>query len=566
MNVWSDQFLGREVAIDTETTIAPFTSRDHRLITFQAYAGKEGYFVPRELIRDFLIKHLDSKLIFQHAPFDIGVLEHEVPKSLLLQFYDRDLIYDTKTMFKLLHLAVAGYVPHQQDTSLKALSKKILNREMNKDMEVRGTFGQFRDVSIMEIPKKWREYAMQDAINTFDIYCALLAQISRLDSDMLLSMHIQVKGEYAVNNMIKNGIGVDLDRVKEIRDKLEGDKKSSEERLAMWGWVRGRPKIKDIEESIFERIGISEQLPLTETGTISRKAEDLAQYSHLPFISDYLNVVKLEKTISFLEPLSSGILHPQYNPMANSGRILCSKPNFQNQPRQGDIRSCFIPKSKNKTFAMIDYSGIELCAVAQIHNTKFGSSIMGDLINDEVDLHTYFATRAFGKDKVTKEERQLGKIINFGLCANMGPDTFTNYAKQFDIIITEDKARHFKDIWLDTFPEMQQFFAEAAKAVNKDGKPTTTTLTGRQRADCTYTSFLNTQFQGLASDGLKLAMYELVKQGYHVVGAVHDEIIVEVDKGSSIEPIENIMINKMKEVMPDIKISVESQIKGCYTK
>jgi len=56
---------------------------------------------------------------------------------------------------------------------------------------------------------------------------------------------------------------------------------------------------------------------------------------------------------------------------------------------------------------------------------------------------------------------------------------------------------------------------------------TVITLTGRIRGSAEYTETCNTQFQGLASDGAKLALYEISKI-YPIVVFVHDEIVVEI--------------------------------------
>ena len=566
---WDGQFLGEEVAIDTETTIAPFTSRDHRLITFQAYAGKGVcFFVEKKDIRSFLNKHIGSRLIFHNAPFDVGVLEHEVPKALLHRFYDNNQIFDTLVMFKLLHLAVVGYVPPRNLCTLKALSGKVLNRHMAKDMEVRGTFEQFEHTPTMQIPKEWLRYAAQDAANTYDIYCTLLAEITKIDNKgTLLSHHIQVKGHYATDNMIKNGMGVDLDRVKELTESIKKDIKGYEDRLAVWGWVRGRPNIRLVEAQIFERIGIKDKMPKTDTGLMSKSYDHLTPYKDMPFVSDYMGFIKLEKLLVFLKPLTEKVLHPQYEFLINTGRMSCSKPNFQNLPRAGDVRSCFVPQSKGNTFAIIDYTGVELCTLAQIQYDKFGTSTMGDLLNDGVDLHTFFARKAFDKKDITKEERQLGKIFNFGNGANMKPETFVDYARGAGITVPLKKAYDMKSVWIETFPEVKNFFNDASRAMVKHNRaPMSETLTGRQRADCTYPSYLNTQFQGLASDGIKLAMYELVKQGYSLVGVVHDEIIVEVPKGFNVKPIEDIMVAGMRKVVPDVRIAVDTTMSDRYCK
>ncbi len=89
-------------------------------------------------------------------------------------------------------------------------------------------------------------------------------------------------------------------------------------------------------------------------------------------------------------------------------------------------------------------------------------------------------------------------------------------------------------------------------------RQTAITLTGRIRANCTYCESRNTPFQGLASDGAKLALYKLICNGFRVVAFIHDEIIIEVPEGSDYESLgaglKNIMVEEMRRVVPDVTI------------
>jgi DNA polymerase I-like protein with 3'-5' exonuclease and polymerase domains len=80
------------------------------------------------------------------------------------------------------------------------------------------------------------------------------------------------------------------------------------------------------------------------------------------------------------------------------------------------------------------------------------------------------------------------------------------------------------------------------------------TLTGRIRGRVGYSQARNAPFQGVASDGGALALFELIKEGFRVVGFVHDEILVELrDEGGyvseeKVRRVEEIMCRKMAEV------------------
>ncbi|MEI6166530.1 MAG: DNA polymerase [bacterium] len=85
--------------------------------------------------------------------------------------------------------------------------------------------------------------------------------------------------------------------------------------------------------------------------------------------------------------------------------------------------------------------------------------------------------------------------------------------------------------------------------------------TGRVKSNCRRNQELNMPFQGLASDGAKLALYELNRAGYRVVAFIHDEVLVEVperdDYREPAEDISRIMIAAMKQVCPDVEIRTE---------
>jgi DNA polymerase I-like protein with 3'-5' exonuclease and polymerase domains len=87
------------------------------------------------------------------------------------------------------------------------------------------------------------------------------------------------------------------------------------------------------------------------------------------------------------------------------------------------------------------------------------------------------------------------------------------------------------------------------------------TLTGRLRANASYCARRNTLFQGLAADGAKLALWRLWRAGYRIVNFVHDEVLIEVPQGENLsdhaERIRQLMIDGMRDVVPDMRVEVE---------
>lgn len=562
IKIWNGERLGKLIAFDTETTVQPF-HRTPELVTTQVYGGgNEVYYVEKDKLKLLFNMHYDSIFIAHNAIFDMDVLQQHLGRTWFYDLYDRNKIRDTSVLYRLLHLAQIGFIPFKYNLNL--LTQKFLGVELDKEGEERTTFEQYLNKKISSISPKHLEYGAKDVIATYQVYLALLIKINPIDKfGTLLSHDIQVKGEVALTHIRKHGIEFDL----EARDKWLADVDTQmdmlRERLANWGWVRGVKGLKERYAQIMNTLGLVDKLPRSEkSGDISSKSEDLEPYKHISFIADYLKFQELEKASSFVRDIDASRIHPRYTSILNTGRTSCSKPNFQQLPRLGGIREMFKASSGN-IFIITDYSTLELATLSQVLLKKYGYSVMGDKINEGVDLHKYYASVMNGceMEDVTKQMRQEAKAANFGFPGGLGLDTFIQFSSGYGLNLTREQARVMKEAWFEAFPEMKDYLETEEGCVY--------TLTGRKRGNTTFCAEKNTPFQGLAADGAKLALYNLDKAGFKIVGFVHDEIICEVpeesDKSKLLE-MEKIMIDSMRTVCPDIKISVESQLSYVYTK
>jgi hypothetical protein len=97
-----------------------------------------------------------------------------------------------------------------------------------------------------------------------------------------------------------------------------------------------------------------------------------------------------------------------------------------------------------------------------------------------------------------------------------------------------------------------------------------TTLTGRVRGRVGFTQARNTPFQGLAADGAKLALYDLIRAGYRVVAFVHDEVVIELpgdaDHAAEARRVEKIMNRAMEVVTGDVPVAVEYALSRMWSK
>ena len=187
---WQGESLGSVLAIDTETTIKPFTETPD-LVTFQVFDGDSVYYVDRSLVNDFLKKHVTRTLVFANAPFDIDVLrKFTEDKYLLKEQIEKDKIYDINIMYRLIKLAIVGDVPRKY--SLSTICKELLGEDLDKSSEVRENFTQFIDTPVSEIPKAFLDYGAKDVIATYYSFIRLRLETTKLNTDTNLSHHIQL--------------------------------------------------------------------------------------------------------------------------------------------------------------------------------------------------------------------------------------------------------------------------------------------------------------------------------------------------------------------------------------
>ena len=557
VDVWKGEILGSTLAIDTETMVVPFTETPD-LITFQVFDGESLLYVRKEHVEEFLTKHLDKKFIFANAPFDIDVLEKHTNWKCNKQL-EEEKIYDVLIMYRLYNLATDGRVPLRY--SLAEVTRNLFKIELPKDKEIRTTFEEYKDAKIEDIPKIYLDYGARDVVATFEAFVKLSSLILTTKSSTLLSHQIQVAGNLALNRIYKNGIGFDEEQASILLNKISGELDFLTRKLACHGWVRGEKGNQSRYNQAIEHLRLQE-VPKTPTGDYSMKEDDLKPFRDVEFINLFLKFKSLEKTTQFIRDLKGPRVHPRYDLLKNTGRTGCSKPNFQQLPRDGEIRSMFKAEEGN-TFLITDYAAIELSTLAQVLYDEFGESVMRDKINEGKDLHRYYASVLFGveEEKVEKWQRQAAKAANFGFPGGLGLDTFIEFASGYGLKITRDEAQNMKKAWFDAFPEMKDYLSGEKGYV--------WTRTGRLRNNTTFCAEKNTPFQGLAADGAKLALYNLMDAGFKTVGFVHDEIITEVPE-SQVKMLTNrqekIMIDSMKIVVPDVKVGVETTVSKRYCK
>lgn len=314
-------------------------------------------------------------------------------------------------------------------------------------------------------------------------------------------------------------------------------------------------------------------------------------------------------------------------------------------------RPCYLPE-KGHWILSTDYSALELCAVAQTTYDLFGHSEHRAKINAGMDLHSNLgaglATRLPSKFSGGYEEfralkatdpkffahwRKFAKPVGLGYPGGLGANTFMALAKKTYGVNVMQAAQEIGDqhlpgpenttvawhakrmgieesnwkwtpflrgialsvllkkVWLDTYPEMVEYFKWVTQQHDSSNFNYTTegeresllcytTPMGMHRAGGTFTAIANGRaMQSPAAEGAKAAVFRIMQECRlgrlrrlaKLHNFIHDEVLLSIvaDPAAAAEAVaivEEIMVDSMRNVMPDVRISVESALSTRWLK
>ena len=144
------------------------------------------------------------------------------------------------------------------------------------------------------------------------------------------------------------------------------------------------------------------------------------------FISNLLGLRKIQKlqktyisgTKNALEYTEGNKVYVDYRLDGTAtGRLSCASYNAQKPMGVSfHIRSIFTADAGNH-FITVDYAAMELRVLAHVAKEKS----MQHAFKSGLDLHTYTAKLLFGKDEISKRERQIAKTVSFLIVYGGGP-------------------------------------------------------------------------------------------------------------------------------------------------
>jgi DNA polymerase-1 len=351
----------------------------------------------------------------------------------------------------------------------------------------------------------------------------------------------------------RNGIKLDskflMEFAKELGTKIT---RLEEEIYDIAGQTFNISSPKQLSEILFDKL----QLPKgkkTKTGGYSTNERILNNYvNDYPIVAkilEYRELFKLKSTYTntLIAQINekTGRIHTSFNQtIVATGRLSSTNPNLQNIPTSTElgqeIRKAFIAE-KNKILISFDYSQQELRLLAHLSKEP---KLMEAFVNN-IDIHAATASQLFNMPvvKVTKEQRRIGKTVNFGVIYGISAFGLGDRLK-----IPTEEAQSFIDTFFAGYPRVKVYFEQLKAEARNNGY--VESLLGRRRSANMLNSpnyqlrqaaereIINFPLQGSAADIMKIAMVkcnELVDKRYadfaKMVLQVHDELIFEVEDG-----------------------------------
>ncbi len=265
-------------------------------------------------------------------------------------------------------------------------------------------------------------------------------------------------------------------------------------------------------------------------------------------VLEYREIEKLRSTYAMglgalIDPRSRRVHTTFDQAVAATGRLSSKNPNLQNIPIRTPlgrrIRRAFISGDPHRALVAADYSQIELRVLAHVS----ADPELTLAFREGADVHRRTAAAGFGvaEDQVTREQRDVAKMLNFGIVYGM-----SDFGLAWRMKMARDEAQRFIDEYFKRYAQVRRYVIETKAFCAEQGY--VETLLGRRRYIADMTSpnsgirgaaermAINMPIQGTAADIMKIAMrrvYDrLASEGLQarVLLQVHDELVAEVPR------------------------------------
>lgn len=533
------------VALDTETERFDqkrgITARNARMIGMSlSYDGDWADYVTDREAWPMMLPEPEQTVIFHNAKFDLGAQGRA----------------GLPTPEKWEDTMIAAHLVNENGAhGLKPLAKELL------DIEEPVSFEEADKLRLLD-PEIFNEYAKNDARFTFRLWPKLKQEME--GQELMPVYDLEKRVVPVVMAMERAGMKLDVPMLATLGELVTADIEHI--KAEAWDYAGCRFDLNSpakVAAILFDKLGVPSG-KTTGKGQRSVDKETLEDVRGFhPAVDAVLRYRELDKLANtFIKTLpeyadEAGRVHPEFKQLgAKTGRFSCADPNVQQIPARSELgkklRAAFIAEAGHK-LVVADWSQMELRVLAQY--SKDPLLLEAYTAERETDLHTLTAARMFGKAEadVTKPERSIAKMINFGIAYGITPRGLFNRLKPQGVDVTEAQCEQFIADYFKTYPGVRKFLKQVEIRVRERGYVCNWFGRRRRVTGQTWREVRQAQnfiIQATAADLAKMAMVRLhsaLPEGARLIAMVHDEFIVEC-RAEQAEAVRDLMIETMSQL------------------
>lgn len=524
----------------------------------------------RQLLEDSNVEIAGHRVFY-----DLAVLANEEPRLLPLIFkkIEQNQVKDTLVRQQLIDIAAGDFEYFDGPDGKRVKNKHSLAqytlRHFGVVLQKGDDSWQLRFAELDGVPlEKWPPGAVDYALSDAEYALAIADKQDIIAGAPIPTELLQTKSAFALHLMGIHGLRTSPEKTEALAKQWFREREEIQLLLKKAGVMRsdGTKDLKLIKKLVEKAYGDSGRaVPMSESGkNISTDRDTLAE-SGDPVLVAISKHNKVDKYIGTYLPVmrqaSVAPFNPPWNVLVTSGRTSCGSEeapgNVQNLPRFGGVRECYIPAYDY--FCSTDLDTAELRSWAEVCLQRGIPSKLAEELNADLDPHLAFGAglgeisyeeierRYKDKDKDAKNLRQLAKVPNFGLPGGLGAGSFVDYAKNYGITLTFEKAKELIRKWKRHYYEAPKYF-DWIHRITDVPKPTIVhPITGFVRGDVNYTAACNHMFQHLTAMCSKDGLYRIVRECYtgesedgsmkksplkgcRPASFVHDEVVTDMKK------------------------------------
>ena len=479
----------------------------------------------------------------------------EIPEGMLVASNIKDLMHENAEFRERVFQAERLWDLDQADFLLNPLRRTGVEGVGTLEEALTGTYS---EATLNKFSEQYLAFSKDEKLNTI---------FTEFDMPVVPILY----------KMEATGILLDREYFEGLKTEFEGKVAEIEQKIyELSGEQFNVNSPLQMSQILFEKLGLPVKGIKKTSRGYSTGAKELEKLKdEHPVVAEIIHYRETMKLLStYISPLieqvaADGRIHSTFTQnVTATGRLSSLNPNLQNIPVRSEegkrIRRGFVAP-EGKILVSADYSQFELRLAAVLAGDE---ALVSDF-NHDVDIHTKTAAEVYQipMEEVTKLQRRVAKVINFGIMYGMSPKGLSD-ATEMNFF----EAKRFIDEYFKVRQKIYAYLNHTLEEARETGE--VRTFYGRKRPtpDVKSSNFIirnaaeraaqNMPIQGTEADLMKRAMIAVDKklpEGAKLVLQIHDSLVVECDKSDE-EAVKMILQKEMEGVAPELKIKLKVEV------